>query len=123
MQVYGSSEDTVQALRNFSSNSHGELRQGLLMPPYGKPLLPFSEDNVIDCRRDTSESDVDCFLSGDIRVNEQVKQFPFVIAKAHHFSEKSNFRSCLVCFILLLCCVLNPSHHINIFHTLHLDIS
>uniref|UniRef100_T1IXZ7 Peroxidase n=1 Tax=Strigamia maritima TaxID=126957 RepID=T1IXZ7_STRMM len=38
----------------------------------GKPLMPFSDNWPIDCRRDPRESNIGCFLGGDIRVNEQL---------------------------------------------------
>ncbi|KAF2349212.1 VWFC domain, partial [Trinorchestia longiramus] len=68
-QVYGSSYGETQNLRNFSENL-GDLRIGISMPS-GKPLMPFSAGAPIDCRRDTTESAIDCFLAGDVRANEQ----------------------------------------------------
>ncbi|XP_047738049.1 peroxidasin [Hyalella azteca] len=68
-QVYGSSYGDTQNLRNFSENL-GDLRIGISMPS-GKPLMPFSAGAPIDCRRDTTESAIDCFLAGDVRANEQ----------------------------------------------------
>lgn len=38
-----------------------------------KALMPFATDgNFVDCRRNFRESDVGCFLAGDIRSNEQL---------------------------------------------------
>lgn len=40
---------------------------------HNKPLMPFATDDTpVDCRRNFRESDVGCFLGGDIRVNEQL---------------------------------------------------
>ncbi len=39
---------------------------------YSKPLLPFNDGLPIDCRRDPTESNIGCFLAGDVRANEQV---------------------------------------------------
>ncbi|RXG61788.1 Peroxidasin-like protein, partial [Armadillidium vulgare] len=69
-QIYSSSNPELRSLRNLTFPS-GELRGGILGPT-GKPLLPFSNGLPIDCRRDHSESAIDCFLGGDIRANEQV---------------------------------------------------
>ena len=44
------------------------------MSEKGKPYLPAAGTNEVDCRRDLSESNVNCFLAGDIRVNEQVSR-------------------------------------------------
>ncbi|KAG7177543.1 Peroxidasin-like 6, partial [Homarus americanus] len=67
--IYGSSAAEVRLLRNMTHN-RGQLRHGIFMPS-GKPLMPFSEGAPVDCRRDLSESGIDCFLAGDIRANEQ----------------------------------------------------
>lgn len=69
-QVYGFSEELARDLRDFT-NDHGHLRKGRFLPS-GKYLLPFSNNDVMDCRRNLSESSVNCFLAGDIRANEQV---------------------------------------------------
>ncbi|MPC16087.1 Peroxidasin [Portunus trituberculatus] len=34
-------------------------------------MMPFSDGAPVDCRRDPTESGIDCFLAGDIRANEQ----------------------------------------------------
>ena len=39
---------------------------------YGKPLLPFNTRHAIDCRRNPRESNIGCFLTGDVRANEQL---------------------------------------------------
>lgn len=68
-QVYGSSAGEMRLLRNLTNNI-GDLRTGILMSS-GKPLMPFSDGAPVDCRRDLSESAIDCFVAGDIRANEQ----------------------------------------------------
>ncbi|CAG0914310.1 unnamed protein product [Notodromas monacha] len=70
--VYGSTEGEARILRNFTGD--GLLRVGL-PGPTGKGLLPINENNLpIDCRRNPSidESEIQCFLAGDVRVNVQV---------------------------------------------------
>ena len=69
-QVYGSTLDLAISLRNLT-NDLGRLREGLSFN-YGKPLLPFNTRHVIDCRRDPTESNIGCFLTGDQRANEQL---------------------------------------------------
>uniref|UniRef100_A0A1B6E548 Uncharacterized protein n=2 Tax=Clastoptera arizonana TaxID=38151 RepID=A0A1B6E548_9HEMI len=69
-QVYGYTEERAILLRNYSSDL-GLLRVGILSNA-GKAMLPISGAQEVDCRRDITESDVGCFLAGDIRVNEQV---------------------------------------------------
>lgn len=71
IQIYSSSTIEARGLRNLTF-PYGELRGGI-PSDYGKPLLPFSNGSPIDCRRDHSESAIDCFLAGDIRANEQVR--------------------------------------------------
>ncbi|KAL3275369.1 hypothetical protein HHI36_020136 [Cryptolaemus montrouzieri] len=68
-QVYGYSEDLAKGLRDLNTDG-GRLREG---PEFSgwKPLLPFATNEGIDCRRNLSESDINCFAAGDIRVNEQ----------------------------------------------------
>lgn len=68
--MYGSSATEVRLLRNLTHHE-GKLRHGIVGPT-GKPLMPFSDGAPVDCRRDLSESGIDCFLAGDIRANEQV---------------------------------------------------
>lgn len=68
--MYGSSDTEVRLLRNLT-HYEGKLREGILGPT-GKPMMPFSAGAPVDCRRDLTESGVDCFLAGDIRANEQV---------------------------------------------------
>ncbi len=51
----------------------GHLRRGLLTET-GGPLLPFATPNTpVDCKRDREESEIGCFLAGDVRANEQVQ--------------------------------------------------
>ncbi|EEB18896.1 Thyroid peroxidase precursor, putative [Pediculus humanus corporis] len=69
-QVYGFSTDVANILRNFT-NDYGRLREGISYPN-GKPLLPFAENHPNDCRRDPGESEIECFIAGDIRSNEQI---------------------------------------------------
>lgn len=68
--VYGSNERIAQHLREMSTR-RGLLRSGVLMHT-GKPLLPFNDGQPIDCKRDLTESSIDCFLAGDVRANEQL---------------------------------------------------
>lgn len=73
-QVYGYSEQFSRDLRNISleGEDNGYLREGVHFPNQ-KSMLPFAAPtDGIDCRRDLSESTVNCFTAGDIRVNEQV---------------------------------------------------
>ena len=67
--VYGSSEEEANHLRDFSTES-GLLRTGIVMA--GKPLLPFQSDFPIDCQLDASTSHIPCFQGGDVRANEQL---------------------------------------------------
>ena len=48
------------------------LRHGIYMAS-NKPLMPFATDETpVDCRKNHLESDIGCFLGGDIRANEQL---------------------------------------------------
>lgn len=68
--IYGSTEAETQSLRDFGNN--GRLRTGVLTGS-GKPLMPFATENTpVDCKRDRNQSDIGCFLAGDVRSNEQV---------------------------------------------------
>ena len=69
-QVYGSNADFATSLRNLT-NDFGRMREGITYD-YGKPLLPFNDGHPIDCRRDPRDSDIGCFLTGDVRANEQL---------------------------------------------------
>lgn len=69
-QVYGFTTNRSILLRDYSLDL-GLLRTGIQHPD-AKPLLPIAGVQEVDCRRDPSESDIGCFLAGDIRVNEQV---------------------------------------------------
>lgn len=69
-QVYGFSEELAKDLRDLT-NELGRLREGTIFPGK-KPLLPYAGNQGMDCRRNLSESTINCFLAGDIRVNEQV---------------------------------------------------
>lgn len=61
-------------------NDFGLLRVGISSPA-SKAMLPIAGGQEVDCRRDVTESDVGCFLAGDIRVNEQVINTTFIISK------------------------------------------
>ncbi|PSN40372.1 Peroxidasin, partial [Blattella germanica] len=69
-QVYGYSKEVADDLRDFTRN-HGLLREGIKLPER-KALLPLADNQPNDCRRDPLESDIGCFLAGDIRSNEQL---------------------------------------------------
>ncbi|XP_077547312.1 peroxidasin isoform X2 [Haemaphysalis longicornis] len=68
--VYGSRSKQAVHLRNLTSD-RGLLRVGPRMPS-GKHLLPFNDGQPNDCKRNSEINDVDCFLSGDVRANEQL---------------------------------------------------
>ncbi|XP_077498217.1 peroxidasin isoform X2 [Amblyomma americanum] len=68
--VYGSRAKQAVHLRNLTSD-RGLLRVGPRMPS-GKYLLPFNDGQPNDCKRNSEINDVDCFLSGDVRANEQL---------------------------------------------------
>ncbi|KAM8709189.1 hypothetical protein ACLKA7_016061 [Drosophila subpalustris] len=70
-QVYGYSTPFAQELRNLSTDE-GLLRVGVHFPNQ-KDMLPFAApQDGMDCRRNLDENQMNCFVSGDIRVNEQV---------------------------------------------------
>ena len=69
-QVYGFTTNRSILLRDYSTDL-GLLRTGIVTL-HGKPLLPIAGAQEVDCRRDPTESEIGCFLAGDIRVNEQV---------------------------------------------------
>ena len=69
-QVYGFSNELAKDLRDLT-NELGRLRVGPTFPGK-KPLLPYAGNQGVDCRRNLSESNVNCFVAGDIRANEQV---------------------------------------------------
>lgn len=74
VKVYGSTDREARELREVHGNN-GHLRRGLLTET-GGPLLPFATPNTpVDCKRDREESEIGCFLAGDVRANEQVTQF------------------------------------------------
>lgn len=68
--MYGFSEELATDLRDLT-NDHGYLRVGIQFPG-GKNLLPYAGSQDVDCRRNLSESSINCFVAGDIRANEQV---------------------------------------------------
>lgn len=79
VKVYGSTDREARELRELHGNS-GHLRRGLLTET-GGPLLPFATPNTpVDCKRDREESEIGCFLAGDVRANEQVT---FNLIKQH----------------------------------------
>ncbi|CAG9821890.1 unnamed protein product [Phaedon cochleariae] len=69
-QVYGFSDELARNLRDLNTNA-GRLREGPIFPER-KALLPYAENQGVDCRRNLTESTLNCFVAGDIRVNEQV---------------------------------------------------
>lgn len=69
-QVYGFSEELADDLRDLTDD-RGLLRSGVTYPAR-KALLPYAGNQGVDCRRNLSESNINCFVAGDIRVNEQV---------------------------------------------------
>lgn len=70
-QVYGYSKDFAKELRNLTTDD-GLLREGVTFPDQ-KPMLPFSSKaDGVDCQRNLDESNINCFVAGDIRVNEQI---------------------------------------------------
>ncbi|XP_017057908.1 peroxidasin [Drosophila ficusphila] len=70
-QVYGYSTPFAQELRNLTAEE-GLLRVGVHFPRQ-KDMLPFAApQDGMDCRRNLDENTMSCFVSGDIRVNEQV---------------------------------------------------
>ncbi len=62
-QVYGSNNETGQAVRAFTG---GLLRTGRNFPG-NQPSLPVDTDDIVAC-----PNREDCFLAGDVRVNEQI---------------------------------------------------
>ncbi|XP_054084905.1 peroxidasin [Zeugodacus cucurbitae] len=70
-QVYGYSYDFSVELRNLTSDD-GLLRTGVQFPGQ-KDMLPFAApQDGMDCRRNLDENTMNCFVAGDIRVNEQI---------------------------------------------------
>lgn len=69
-QVYGFTDAVSEDLRDLT-NDLGRLREGPRFPGR-KALLPYTGGPGMDCRRDLSESNINCFVAGDIRANEQV---------------------------------------------------
>lgn len=69
-QVYGFTDELAEDLRDLT-NDQGRLREGPRFPGK-KALLPYASNQGMDCRRDIAESNINCFVAGDIRANEQV---------------------------------------------------
>ncbi|XP_061393833.1 peroxidasin [Musca vetustissima] len=70
-QVYGYTEEFANELRNLTTDD-GLLRVGVHFPNQ-REMLPFAApQDGMDCRRNLDENQMNCFVSGDIRVNEQV---------------------------------------------------
>ncbi|XP_050301684.1 peroxidasin isoform X2 [Anthonomus grandis grandis] len=68
--IYGFSDELAREIRDLDSPL-GRLKEGVVFPGR-KPLLPYATGpQGMDCRRNLSESDLACFLAGDIRANEQ----------------------------------------------------
>ena len=74
-QIYGSTNEMAGRLRQYNEggNPTGYLKMGLETSA-GRRLLPFDNDpnSKIDCSTGIHKNRSDCFLAGDIRVNEQV---------------------------------------------------
>ncbi|XP_067643898.1 peroxidasin [Eurosta solidaginis] len=70
-QVYGYNHEFSLELRNMTTDD-GLLRTGVHFPGQ-KYMLPFAApQDGMDCRRDLNENTMNCFVAGDIRVNEQI---------------------------------------------------
>ncbi|XP_050334425.1 peroxidasin [Bactrocera neohumeralis] len=70
-QVYGYSYEFSVELRNLTTDD-GLLRTGVQFPGQ-KDMLPFAApQDGMDCRRNLNENTMNCFVAGDIRVNEQI---------------------------------------------------
>ncbi|XP_055915269.1 peroxidasin [Eupeodes corollae] len=70
-QVYGFTQEFSRELRNLTSED-GLLRTGVHFPNQ-KDMLPFAApQDGIDCRRNLNDNNMNCFVAGDIRANEQV---------------------------------------------------
>ncbi|XP_017485563.1 PREDICTED: peroxidasin, partial [Rhagoletis zephyria] len=70
-QVYGYSYEFSLELRNFTTDD-GLLRTGVKFPGQ-RDMLPFAApQDGMDCRRNLDENTMNCFVAGDIRVNEQI---------------------------------------------------
>lgn len=96
-QVYGSTEREARELRDLHT-TNGHLRPGLITDS-GQPLMPFATPNTpMDCKRDHQESNVGCFLSGDVRANEQVNRFMLSVDYYSNFAFKIDFMSRLDCW-------------------------
>ncbi|XP_060535889.1 peroxidasin isoform X2 [Cylas formicarius] len=67
--VYGFSDELAKEIRDLDAPL-GKLKEGPVFDGR-KALLPYAGGQGMDCRRNLSESDVACFLAGDIRANEQ----------------------------------------------------
>ena len=74
-QIYGSTNEMAGRLREYDErgNPTGNLKLGNKTSS-GRYLLPFNTDpnSQIDCSTGNHNNRSDCFLAGDIRVNEQV---------------------------------------------------
>ena len=74
-QIYGSTNEMAGRLRQYDErgNPTGYLKMGVEVSS-GRNLLPFDNDpnSQIDCSTGIHKDRSDCFLAGDIRVNEQV---------------------------------------------------
>ena len=74
-QIYGSTTEMADRLREYDERGipTGYLKMGA-QTSFGKKLLPFdtSPNSEIDCSTGIHKNRSNCFLAGDIRVNEQV---------------------------------------------------
>lgn len=76
-------------MRNLHT-TNGHLRSGLETDS-GQPLMPFATPNTpMDCKRDPQESNVGCFLSGDVRANEQVIYIASLVTVCYDLNFLSN---------------------------------
>jgi len=74
--VYGSTEDVANALRELEPVNTGRLRVGVTSTA-GKPLLPIVDDNTpdhsVECLVNLESDETSpCFFAGDARVNDQI---------------------------------------------------
>ncbi len=68
--IYGSIDTTALKLREAGES--GKLREGLVLPNLKKKLLPYDNESLIECSTGINSHRSPCFLSGDVRINEQV---------------------------------------------------
>ncbi len=70
-QIYGSANATAKNLR--TNDGTGRLWVGHSVDGFeDKYFLPFDNNSLVDCETDVNSHRSECFLAGDVRVNEQV---------------------------------------------------